>query len=42
MNDITFDASRLASGVYFYRLSADGVGENAVKFSQVKKMLLMK
>jgi hypothetical protein len=42
-NIFTFDGSRLASGVYFYRLTAESVGEDAVgKFTQVKKMLLMK
>jgi len=33
--EVTFDASRLASGVYFYRISSD-------KFTQVKKMMLIK
>ncbi len=42
MNDVEFDASRLSSGVYFYQISVDGVGENAGKFTQVKKMVLMK
>ena len=32
---VTFDASKLPSGVYFYRLTAGG-------FTQVKKMLLLK
>jgi hypothetical protein len=41
-NDIELDASLLSSGVYFYRITADGVGENAAKFTQVKKMLLLK
>jgi hypothetical protein len=35
IHSATFDASRLASGVYFYRLTAPGV-------NQVKKMLLTK
>ncbi len=42
MNDVEFDASRLSSGVYFYQITVDGVGENVGKFSQVKKMVLMK
>jgi len=33
--ETTFDASNLASGIYFYKLSADG-------FSQTKKMLFIK
>ena len=32
---VVFDASRLASGVYFYQLKTDN-------FSNVKKMILMK
>ncbi|HTY09792.1 MAG TPA: T9SS type A sorting domain-containing protein [Bacteroidota bacterium] len=35
MYEVTFDASRLASGVYFYRISSE-------KFTQVKKMMLIK
>lgn len=34
-HEVTFNASQLASGVYFYRI-------NAGDFSQIKKMLLMK
>ncbi len=33
--EVTFDASNLPSGAYFYRLQSD-------KLNQVKKMLLMK
>jgi hypothetical protein len=32
---VTIDASKLPSGVYFYRLTAGG-------FTQVKKMLMIK
>lgn len=42
MNELEFDASRLSSGIYFYQMIANGVGENAGKFSTVKKMVLMK
>lgn len=35
VHEVTFDASRLASGVYFYRIEAGG-------FISVKKMVLMK
>ncbi len=38
--DITFDASALNSGVYFYRVEADA--GNQKKFSSVKKMILTK
>jgi hypothetical protein len=36
--EITFDASRLNSGVYFYRLEAAGI--DGSKFTSVKKMIL--
>lgn len=42
LNDVEFEAGNLSSGVYFYQITADGVGENASKFSQIKKMVLMK
>jgi hypothetical protein len=35
VHEVTFDASQLASGLYFYRIEAGG-------FSSVKKMILMK
>ncbi len=41
-NDVEFDAGKLSSGVYFYRLTAEGFGEEAAKFNQIKKMVLMK
>jgi len=37
---ISFDASQLNSGVYFYRIDADGV--DGQKFSSTKKMILTK
>ncbi len=39
-NDIDFDASVLNSGIYFYRIEAEGA--NGQKFSSVKKMILTK
>jgi hypothetical protein len=42
-----FDASRCASGVYFYRISADAVpdedaGVAGARFSAVRKMIVLK
>ena len=39
-HNITFDASKLTSGIYFYRL--DATGSSGKTFSSVKKMTLMK
>ena len=39
-HSINFDASNLESGVYFYRIQAEGVNGNS--FASVKKMILMK
>jgi hypothetical protein len=39
-HNVTFDASKLTSGIYFYRLDATGV--DGKTFSSVKKMTLMK
>ena len=39
-HNVTFDASKLTSGIYFYRLDAAGI--NGKTFSSVKKMTLMK
>ncbi|MDI6804396.1 MAG: M20/M25/M40 family metallo-hydrolase [Bacteroidota bacterium] len=41
-NDIEFDAGKLSSGVYFYRLTAEGLSENDQRYIQIKKMILMK
>ena len=38
--EVSFDASSLNSGVYFYRLEADGI--DGQKFSSIKKMILTK
>jgi hypothetical protein len=39
-NSLTFDASHLNSGIYFYRIDAEGT--NGYKFSSVKKMMVTK
>lgn len=41
-SDVDFDAGMLSSGVYFYRLTAEGLNDGAQKFIKMKKMLLMK
>jgi hypothetical protein len=38
--EVTFNATRFASGVYFYRIAA--VGNNGQKFVSIKKLVLMK
>jgi hypothetical protein len=45
--EVRFDGSNLASGIYFYRIVAQGIGEpdegiTGEKFVSVKKMVLMK
>ncbi|GAB6283443.1 MAG: hypothetical protein STSR0008_22100 [Ignavibacterium sp.] len=39
--EITFDASKLSSGVYFYRLKANGI-DGSSRFVDVKKMTVLK
>ncbi|MCB0285493.1 MAG: T9SS type A sorting domain-containing protein, partial [Calditrichaeota bacterium] len=39
---VFFDGSRLASGVYFYQLSAISPTSQQASFSQTRKMLLLK
>jgi len=41
-NHVQFDAARYASGVYFYRLLVNDLGTGAMKFQQVRKMMLVK
>ncbi|MBI3195740.1 MAG: T9SS type A sorting domain-containing protein, partial [Ignavibacteriae bacterium] len=40
--EINFDASSLTSGVYFYRLTVNGVDDASQSFTDVKRMLLVK
>jgi len=40
--EYNFNASRLASGVYFYRIILNGVNKNNSDISNVGKMLLLK
>jgi hypothetical protein len=42
VNELDFDASQLASGVYFYTLRATGIEEPGRVFTQSRKMLLVK
>ncbi len=40
-NDVSFNASNLPSGVYFYRVTATGVDDHQI-FNDVKRMMLIK
>ena len=42
LQSIKFDASRLSSGLYFYKISAGTSTSSATEFVYVKKMLLLK
>jgi len=45
LQEAEFDASSLASGVYFYRIAARGIDEDGIQtstFNSVKKMLLLR
>jgi hypothetical protein len=39
---VPFDASNIASGVYFYKISAQQVGSSTGDFTDVKKMVVLK
>ncbi len=41
-NEVQFDGSRVASGIYYYRIKVQPSDGRAVTFSSVKKMLLLK
>ena len=45
-DEADFDASAFASGVYFYRITAQSINDDGLEtgqvFTQVKKMLLVK
>ena len=41
-SQLVFDASRYASGVYFYRIFVNDNSTGALKFQQVRKMMLLK
>jgi len=41
-NDVEFNASSMASGVYFYRILVSDIATGAMKFHEVKKMMLIK
>lgn len=40
--NVEFNAGLLSSGIYFYKLNAQGIGETQTQFQEIKKMLLMK
>ncbi|MBI3189689.1 MAG: T9SS type A sorting domain-containing protein, partial [Ignavibacteriales bacterium] len=40
--EMEFDATNLSSGVYFYRLTANGTDDNSTSFTDVKRMLLVR
>jgi len=40
--NLNFDASRLSSGVYFYKLLSRRVESSTEGYSDVKKMILLK
>jgi len=40
VHQVNFDAANLNSGVYFYRIEANGI--NGIYFTSVKKMILEK
>jgi hypothetical protein len=42
VNEIEFDASHLASGVYFYRIGIFSLTDNRLLFTNVKKMMLVR
>lgn len=42
MNEITFDASNMSSGVYFYRIQVNDMTSGEVAFQDLKKMVLLK
>ncbi len=42
LQSLEFSADGLASGVYFYRIDAHGVGESGLKSLKTKKMLLLR
>lgn len=39
---VRFNAAQYASGVYFYRLQVNDLGTGALKFQQIRKMMLLK
>jgi hypothetical protein len=42
LNTLQFDAGALSSGVYFYRIEAQGLGDEALKLVETRKMMLLK